>query len=485
MKRTLYCFFAALLALCTVACDDEDKPTGIPTAPAKFSLEDGAVLTTTEVKLDASGGIVDSYEKIYYKLYFGKSPDELREVYSETTLSLEPYTQYFWKAKSFTLEKEGEESEIRTFYCVPPLTIETDNGDGDWAAVVRFKEVGQAVVSGKVTAVSDILTYEMDVEAGQDSCFMKYDRYADGGIGNNAYTQWWDDSKGKSYEPIVYDFKVELNVQVGDKVFPLTSQARECVLNKQACVRDHEFNVYKLVRIGNRTWFAEDLRAKSFIYKGDTILLENTRNRSNAASNKDICKTVTLPESGSVGVCYAIYYQSKSSIYFNNSKNKEVEMKVWQLFDLMAPKGFRVSNGDDWDDLEMFYGIENPTCDRHMGRYLSDFINPGNFETTLKNYMDFQGEDVLIRRILSSKYDWIRYFEDEEPNSESGPFNSKPFAGEGYASFYYTSMNYDGDPSMGMLRLLSSLSMGIMNSRFDVSYPSGPQYVSLRCVKEE
>ena len=132
-----------LLALCTVlsfsGCKEE--PSQIPTVPTTFSLEDGAVVEELNVELSASGSTVeDNGLNVSYVYYIGKSADALEKTSTEVTL--DPYTQYFWCAQAKTEAGKGEKTEVRTFYCVPPIELTSDNGDGEWAAVIRCEKDG-------------------------------------------------------------------------------------------------------------------------------------------------------------------------------------------------------------------------------------------------------------------------------------------------------------------------------------------------------
>ena len=77
--------------------------------------------------------------------------------------------------------------------------------------------------------------------------------------------QDYDDEVGQYYEPIIYQFKLTADVQVGDTTFSIASnEIDEILLDGDKYVRDHEFNVYRIVKIGEQVWMADDLRCTTY-----------------------------------------------------------------------------------------------------------------------------------------------------------------------------------------------------------------------------
>ena len=482
MKNKLFVFFALCTTLSFSGCKD-DEPSQIPTVPTTFGLEDGAVIEELNVTLNASGSTVeDNGLSVSYVYYIGKSADALEETSAEVTL--EPYTQYFWCAQAKTEAGDGERTEIRKFYCVPPLSVETDNGDGEWAAVVRFKGLDKKIANGKVTAVSDSYQYEFDIEANQDSCYLKAERISSDE--NNIYKHWWDDQHGVYYDPIVYTFNIKLNITVGDTTISVSNIAKECILNKQECVRDHEFNVYRVVKIGNRKWLADDLRVQSVVYDGDTIQLKDVLYSYYYGENQHppIGPTeVKLAQSGSVGYVYRIK-DSGTDVYY---KDKNGDKKVADLYDilkLLPPKGYHISNNSDWEDLERFYGIENPQiCLREeRGVAAAGVISQDNESVEPKYDTYFQGDDIDFRSKLASQYDWA-----EVPTSYPTLFNAKPFniyVNEGIVGcIYYTLPDPEHNYRGARFRILVSYNRGIIN--FEMDFGGFITNSLFRCVKDK
>ena len=483
MKIRLIFYLAFAVMLAVSGCE-EDEPSQIPTVPTTFSLEDGAEITDTIITLKVSGSTVeDEVLKVSYVYYIGTKANELEETPAEVTL--EPYTQYFWCAQAKTEVGEGEKTEVRTFYCVPGFDVTTDNGYGEYAAVIKWNN-GDKFKSVAVSATANHDGYELEPQTitdGADSCYFVRKRDASDPTKDNAFVQWWDDEHGIYAEPVVYDFTVEAKVQVGDKTFTLTNRANECILDKQQVVRDHEFNVYRVVKIGNQTWLADDLMATSFYYDNKLVKLSDCSIHNFNGDPHKMYEQVTL-KSGSVGLLYCI-----GELYYSEVDFSSHSVEVYKLLPLLVPKGFHIPTNEDWDELENYYGIQNPqiVTDEAVGisfsmlwhdgikkedSYYYDYINRNNI---------CQGSDVEIRKKMSSKYDWEFSDEQETPN-ETPTFNAKPFIGNGYGCAFYTD---NQDYSIGLVRVLTVMDNGIANFGMNFFFQGYAKYASIRCVKDK
>lgn len=491
MKKTIYILLVSSVSIMLNSCIDEVTPDPVPTTPTEMNISDGFVTKDTLITLIVSGSTINDDADLDYDYYFSADNSRFEKI-NPKNVKLQPYTQYWWYAVPNSyygkdLVATGERTETRTFYCIPPFDIESDNGEGDWAAVIRFKNVGN-IVGGKVTAISDYGGFEVEIPAGQDSCYIKYERYFDSSseIDNNAYVHWWDDAKGVYYEPIIYTFKVDLKLRVGDKDTTYSKSIKEIILDKNDAVRDHEFNVYRVVKIGNRQWLADDLRTKSFIYKGDTIKLDDVNIFNFDKESPVPYKTVKLSESGSTGIVYCIGDWRNRDVDFNDKNGKTCSLGMQSLIPLLAPKGCHISNNDDWEDLEKYYGVESPKItELRSGYFLSGYVYEDNYERLREYYtVDFQGSDVELRRQLSSMYDWKYYNNEESAVGMQTQFNAKPFAGEGYGCIYYTLMDEEHTYSLGLFRILSTVDKGIFNFGCSNTWQGAYFYASLRCVKD-
>lgn len=450
----LYLAFAVMLA--ASGCkEDEDEPTPnpIPTVPTTFGLENGAEITDTTITLNASGSTVeDENLKVSYVYYIGTKADDLEETPAEVTL--EPYTQYFWCAQAETEAGESEMTEIRTFYCVPNLlTLTSDNGDGEWAAIIRWNNADK-FKSVTISATPDHEGYTLEsqtIEGGVDSCYFKTTKLED-----DAYTHAWDDAKGVYYEPVIYTFNVEAKAQVGDKTFTFTSSIKEILLDKQSCVRDHEFNVYRVQRIGTQTWLADDLRV-----------------RTKLNGEKLHCESIVL-KSGATGILYYTGYSTEQ--FF-------VSTPLNELQDVL-PKGYHISTHEDWLKLESFYGVEADDYTNIRGCPPEYF----RMDTTYHSYVSdiiekrrkFVGEEQKIGTLLQCGCGVWKKTNETNQSGERTAFNAMPFGpyfenqNTSYISAVYFAgyQEYDGlyfreiwAYSTGIMRGYVSLTISLMSVR--------------------
>ena len=450
----MYLAFAVMLA--ASGCkEDEDEPTPnpIPTVPTTFGLENGAEITDTTITLNASGSTVeDENLKVSYVYYIGTKADDLEETPAEVTL--EPYTQYFWCAQAETEAGESEMTEIRTFYCVPNLlTLTSDNGDGEWAAIIRWNNADK-FKSVTISATPDHEGYTLEsqtIEGGVDSCYFKTTKLED-----DAYTHAWDDAKGVYYEPVIYTFNVEAKAQVGDKTFTFTSSIKEILLDKQSCVRDHEFNVYRVQRIGTQTWLADDLRV-----------------RTKLNGEKLHCESIVL-KSGATGILYYTGYSTEQ--FF-------VSTPLNELQDVL-PKGYHISTHEDWLKLESFYGVEADDYTNIRGCPPEYF----RMDTTYHSYVSdiiekrrkFVGEEQKIGALLQCGCGVWKKTNETNQSGERTAFNAMPFGpyfenqNTSYISAVYFAgyQEYDGlyfreiwAYSTGIMRGYVSLTISLMSVR--------------------
>ena len=494
MKQSIYLLSVSVFSLALTSCIEQVAIDPVPTKPTTTTIYNGFVTRDTVITLNIDGSTVNDDAYVGYDYYFSSDNSNFEKI-SPENVKLKPYTQYWWYAvPSSYFEGEllatGKKSDTRKLYCIPHSPIETDHGDGEWAAVLDFKKV-KNVVGGKVTAISDKYEYEIELSEGQDMCKLEGKNISS--PENNAYKHWWDDAKGIEYEPIIYTFKVDLNIKVGDTVATCTDYVKEIILDKNSAVRDHEFNVYRVVKIGNRQWLADDLRTKSFIYKGDTIKLDTIEFDYVYGGDKQPApyRTIELPESGSTGITYCVGGAWYEKVWIGDRHSGgSKELSIQELISLLAPKGYHISNNADWEDLEKYYGVESPKIvdpgeSGGFHYYPHGFLRESYYEDIRENYSQyFQGGDVELRRLLSSKNDWIYYNNEETADDIPAVFNAKPFAGEGRGSIYYTMMDEKYENYDFLVRVLSTVDKGILNMGFDSVILGSRFYFSLRCVKD-
>lgn len=491
--------YAAISLLLTIfvfcSCKKEDEPFLFPADQVELLLADGAAVGTEIQKSDFYKTTLPGGKTV--KIFYGKSADNITWELESGERAIDPFVKYYWRAAVYDVatKEYSDFSETRAFYSLAPIkaTMESDNGETENAIVLRWEIVDKANFSNvrvQMTPTKDcgFAGKTLDVPAQQDSLYIKWS--------DNTEMPYlfkdYDDKKGQVYEPVVYKIILSADIQLEDKTFSVQSAntIRECFLNKSTHVRDHEFNVYRVVKIGNRYWLADDLRTKSFIYNGDTIKLDDIEFSSvNIGEGQPApYKTIKLPESGSTGITYCVGEYWGEKIYFDRYK----ELEAQEMISLLAPKGYHISNNADWEDLERYYGVETPEIpeikspDGRYDRYtVIAYMNEEYFEDIRENFAQyFQGADVELRRQLSSNTDWIYYDSDEKPNYIQSAFNAKPFAGEGYGCMYYTLVDEEHKQNLYIFRVLSTVDKGILNFGDDVRIQSHFRYASLRCVKD-
>ena len=489
------CATIALLLTILVfySCKKEDKTFLFPADQVELLLADGATIGTEIQRTDFYKTTLPGGKSV--KIFYGKSVDNITWELESGVKVIDPYVKYYWHAVVYDVatKEYSDYSETRAFYSLAPIkaTIESDNGETENAIVLHWEMVDKAKFS--TVRVQMIPTKDcgfagktLDVPAQQDSLYIKWS--------DNTEMPYlfkdYDDKKGQVYEPVIYKIILSADIQLEDKTFTVQSAntIRECFLNKSTHVRDHEFNVYRVVKIGNRQWLADDLRTKSFIYKGDTIKLEDIEfNQVYDGKQPAPYKAIELPESGSAGIIYCVGDYWGEKISFDRYK----ELKAEELISLLAPKGYHISNNADWEDLERYYGVESPEIVEIKGGYFPNgYVADGCFEYIIEEGYNkyFQGGDEELRRQLSSNIDWIYYDPDEKPNYIQSAFNAKPFAGRGCGCIYYTLMDEEHKQNQDiifMFRILSTLDKGILNMG-DEMWIQGDhsRYASLRCVKD-
>jgi len=407
LKKLLYALASIVMAVNFYSCKDEDGPY-IPTVPTTFSIEDGARVEDTEIKISVSGSSVEGRD-IGYRLYMGTSIENMGKVRFEVELT--PYTQYFWYVTAVDLETGGisDPSTIRTFYCVPSdfeIHSSSDNGETESAIVLNWKDdfndkfyniraIFEPEIAG-VKYVSSVSLTDEDIK-NKSVTVLSGDKY-------DVCTQDFDDEKGLYYEPIKYKVKIGADVQVGDKVFQVNSkEVEEVFLDKSKMVRDAQFNVYRVKKIGNRIWMVDDLR-----YIADEF---------------EYSKEVTL-KSGQAGRLY------------------------WRAFEYMLPNGFELPSRTDFVDLLSVYGatgsnwLNKEASSEDVEEYKYSYIDrfAQNYESKHESeeirelynkmiydteYYQYQSCDMFSK--LRSKYGWYSTENGEEIEGEETDFNAKPW----------------------------------------------------------
>jgi len=221
------------------------------------------------------------------------------------------------------------------------------------------------------------------------------------------------------------------NTETSDMQITLTG-------HEYGTVTDIEGNMYRTVRYGNQIWKVENLRTKK-LNDGSSI---------SEVSNDSVWSTITTP-----------------SFCFYNTDNDAISQKKWgALYNWhvintgkLAPQGWHVSSGADWDTLQHF------------------LIKSGyNFDGTI--------EENKIAKSMSAITDWL-------PNTETGSAgfdtlenNSSGFTGNpggyrdnigdrtyrNYYGFWWTST--ESDSTRAWVRCLSYYMPDLKSNEFGKMY---------------
>ena len=135
MKYILrFALVVSLFALTITACVDEVLLSTTPTMPTKSAIADKYVVADTTITLTVRGSTINNDVSINYSYYLSDDDGNnfvcIGKSVQSATVNLKPYTQYKWYAVAVLDSHESEPTEVRTFYCVPPFALQTDNGDG-------------------------------------------------------------------------------------------------------------------------------------------------------------------------------------------------------------------------------------------------------------------------------------------------------------------------------------------------------------------
>lgn len=472
MKKCIFFLLSVSILFSLCRCtEDDDKVIFDGDLIVESDFEDGSVVTDSEVTFkvrysgNISGDVGDREPNYTYKFYVGVGPDDLKE-YKTNTPRLEPYKRYYWYAVYEAFGVVGKKTEMRTFYYVPSVVATTENGDGEWSTTLKWNEIGENMLPTTIKVTPNIEGYpfedNIEIKPGQNSYKFKL---GDAGRPTNAaYTHWWDDSKAIYCEPIVYTYNFTISVNVDDRTFDFPQEVKDIIINKQDVVKDHEFNVYRLAKIGNKIWTIDDYRASTY-YEYDPYYKKYTK--------EDVDLTIN-EKTG------AVFYRWPSVYYANHPNYKNYSI----------PEGFHISTEQDWTDLESYYGM---TSDLRKGdktntypMSLPDFGTIGTWEFSQFYSELYTGNDKHIKAKLSSPYGWETLARNDSVEQSIGVgaiFNAKPTlsyydikkTGDEYKfthTGYYVSDGWD--------RYLTSESNGIAR----VWTGSGDENLAIRLVKD-
>ncbi|MBR5167150.1 MAG: hypothetical protein IKW86_03665 [Salinivirgaceae bacterium] len=494
MNTNIFKSAIAALALATLTFNsckkDEpiDEPIELPSFPTddiKLLFEDGKVFTQ-EDSLRSEYFYSGEKEGMETQFWLGASPDNLYTGHGPLNVGnvLKPFTKYYWcirvRDKKKSKSDEYIQSEIRTFYYVTiPQITKVYNPEGDWATILKW-EHNDYMKEATVTLTPDkdcqYNKTPIAVDAAQDSCYISA-----GGEFNTdnqkyaVYHQWWDDSKAQYYEPVVYNFIVKFRGEIDGHSYSVTSDTVKYIfLDRAKYAADKYFNVYRMGRIGNRTWLLEDLRGIPVI------------------QGYQLKHSLLTSPLGFKACAYPYYYMN------NEDSGEEIGI---------IPEGFHLATDDDWQDLEYTYGVEKMDFNNYVKSDMYTEINlkqtmeiaysfGGDFlESCIKEMNDttkYFGKGTGIFEKLISKNEWKTIDSTETILEGLGGFNVRPYGVVlsmhdneayhiGYISLFLTNTEDPTDSNRQIIRCLWSGNQGIV--RVCVSDLSADYYL-YRCVKD-
>lgn len=468
MKKCIFFLLSVSILFSLCRCtEDDDKVIFDGDLIVESDFEDGSVVTDSEVTFkvrysgNISGDVGDREPNYTYKFYVGVDPDDLKE-YKTNTPRLEPYKRYYWYAVYEAFGVVGKKTEMRTFYYVPSVVATTENGDGEWSTTLKWNEIGENMLPTTIKVTPNIEGYpfenNIEIKPGQNS--YKFKLGDAGSPTNAAYTHWWDDANAVYYEPIVYTYNFTISVKVDDRTFDFAQEVKDIIINKQDVVKDHEFNVYRLAKIGNKIWTIDDYRAKTYY---DPFVGKYVEPDYGLYVNEKTC---------------AAYYNTDvfnfSKVSSDNTNNS-------------IPQGFHISTEQDWLDLEAYYGV---VSDLKYGNendywvcYTLDFEDRPSRNGWFNSYL-YTGNDQHIKAKLSSQYGWETDVLNDSVVQSIGIgaiFNAKPTRYGAYYEHGYKTCSVGYYVPNGWNRLLTSESNGIAREFLD---PQMLNNLSIRLVKD-
>lgn len=454
MNTNLFKTTVVALAL-LVAFNSCEKEYDFPYDVVELKLADGAHVGQHMTV----GDLINVPQHNHYasfEVYIGKDKDNMKDYdyYSPRggdDIYLEPLTKYYWYAIGTYYESikwnewsedsfsytgsnghETKKTEIRTFYVVDTLDLITsvENGEGEIGAIIHWKDIEHKLTNVKISITPTVecgfAGKTIDVPNEQNSFFIKKSDNVDVPVNLTDF----DDEHGINYNPIIYSFQLTADVTIDESVQRVSSNCiKEIFLNKHHHVRDHEFNVYRVVEVGDQYWLADDLRCTSYI----------DDNGNNIHWEKDKDYMISELPSGAKGILY-----KAGEMYPANSE-----------YEKLIIDGYHVATSDDWQKLLKNYGVQQDIYDIKDGSETSYYPRATIPDLTGEFHKYDSIADIayltspslnLWKDIFASASDWV----DSTGRSvypTNSIFNIKPFGfgsstnktikGKGIGAIYY------------------------------------------------
>lgn len=231
-----------------------------------------------------------------------------------------------------------------------------------------------------------------------------------------------------------------------------------------ASLIDYDGNVYKVIRIGEQVWMAENLRVTHYSDGMEIIYTENPAEwHSSKRRQKSFCFYDNNPHNWNV---YGCLYNWTAVMNDQESSNKNPSMVQG-----VCPDGWHVPSDNEWKELELYLGIDSTDLNLTYDNILSRGTNQGSM---LAGQLELWEPDAMTN----------------DPGFGSTEFAALPggmnyeggFSGLGlWASFYTSTLDPEDDKNFkvmdrGVLHYYPNL------SRFSHYLSAGK---SVRCVRDE
>lgn len=504
MNTTLFKTTIAALALLVTfnACKEKDEKLQFPSEDIKLLVEDGMVFTNLEdiANVDFFSGTPNGMKPY---LYIGTSPDSCN--YRIDIDDIKSFTRYYW----YVLVRDENDyyntaqSEARSFYYVtPPQITEIHNVEGDWAVIVKWEQSDYMKATKLTLTPNKECKYDntpIDLSAMTDSCYISAGSEFDSKYA--VYHQWWDDSKAQYYEPVIYSFKVTYSGEIDGHSFTIESEPKKYIfLDRTKYAADKQFNVYRMGRIGGRTWLLEDLRGIPADDEGYPIAIE-----SMISDEFKVWDSIPEDIETQINSYHPILLSPlgfKARCYCANVEIRNV-----------IPEGFHLATDDDWQDLEYTYGVaktdyynypqlgvqDNGLIFGSLINYTPDWNGTNNrgrklYDKYANDTLIYVGGKCDIFNKLISDNEWVTNDSIKTVIRGTEGFNARPYGmisdlndgpyRIGYSVAFMTSTNTkdSNNERRRIIRLLWSPNHGI--GRINLAGYSDNNYM-LRCVKNE
>ncbi len=347
-------------------------------------------------------------------VYYGATEDDINTKIPQSGegVYFEANKTYYWQAIYSGSSGDTEYSKPRKIYCIDPLVKEHDYCENIAGIEFKFSQSNGHFNNIKIEMIpfdEGFETKTFIVPDGQDSFVISS---ADNSDIKYMYHDF-DDAKGMVYEPVLYKFKVTADFS-GEFVLPNVCDdkiEKDILLDKKHFVADVDFNVYRIVEIGDQVWLADDLRYTSGGFD----------NKFNNSGN-----VVSELASGSKGILYNIY------------------MDYWHYTECPIA-GYHIARNDDWEKLLSYYDLDYKSK-------LDGYYNTNGVFNNVSAFSNLclKSSKVDVWQVFASVSDWV----DSVGNNicpTTSLLNIKPFGfvyakdelrAQGIGAAYYCYNNY-------------------------------------------